>query len=293
MTIPCPENLLGLRRAAQLSAAQARLLDEHLRSCADCALDESVHDAFELDGRPQATDELLIARAGTGALAAPRRHARCSWSLAAGIAAALLLAAGLASAAVWLHQRTAQPIRPMQAAALPAQRPAPPTPYAVPELAAPEPMPAEQPRTPPARPRTHRRSVVVDEAPAAPGLDLAALFAAANEARRSGRLDRAGELYAELQRRFPDSREALLSRVSLGRILLDRGRPAEALAQFERHLRAAAGGVLAAEALYGQARALAGLHREADARRCWADLVSRFPDSIYADVARGQLGARP
>jgi TolA-binding protein len=51
--------------------------------------------------------------------------------------------------------------------------------------------------------------------------------------------------------------------------------------------------VLAAEALYGQARALTQLHREVEARRIWADLLARFPDSIFADVARSQLGARP
>jgi len=135
--------------------------------------------------------------------------------------------------------------------------------------------------------------MVLDQPAAAPALDLKAIFAAANEARRAGQLDHAGDLYAELQRRFPDSREAQLSLVSYGRVLLDRGRATEALAQFQQHLRAASGGVLAAEALYGQARALTQLHREAEAQRCWADLLSRFPDSIYADVARSQLGAKP
>jgi TolA-binding protein len=47
---------------------------------------------------------------------------------------------------------------------------------------------------------------------------------------------------------------------------------------------------LIADALYGKARALTALHREADARRCWNELLSRFPDSIYADTARAQLG---
>jgi TolA-binding protein len=135
--------------------------------------------------------------------------------------------------------------------------------------------------------------LALDQPPVAPALDLAAIFAAANEARRAGQPDRAGGLYAELQRRFPDSREAQLSLVSYGRILLDRGRAAEALAQFQRYLQAEGGGILAAEALYGQARALTGLHREAEARRCWADLLSRFPDSIFADVARAQLGVKP
>jgi TolA-binding protein len=298
MTTPCPEELLGLRRAGQLNPGDARLLDAHLPSCAACALDESLHESFEKDGRPQVIDQELITRAVDSALLKRRsRRVRRSWFLAAGSAAALVMVAGLASAAAWFYDRTTSPARPVSVTVpAPAPRPTMPAPQAisaVPELAAPEPTPAEQPRTPPVRPRTHRRSVVLEEPSAAPAVDVKALFAAANEARRAGQLDHAGELYAELQRRFPDSREALLSLVSYGRVLLDRGHAAEALAQFERHMRAAAGGVLAAEALYGQARALTNLHRAAEARRCWADLLARFPDSIYADVARSQLGAKP
>jgi len=296
MTTPCSEDLLGLRRIGQLDAAHARLLDEHLQSCAVCALDESLHESFEKDGRPQVIDQALIARVVDRTLLKRRRpRLRRSWSLAAGMAAALVMAAGLASAAAWLYERATSPTRPVSEtvrAAWPAMREPRPT-TRVPEIAPAEPAPAEQPRTAPVRPRTHRRPMTLDEPPAAPTLDLKAIFAAANEARRAGQLDHAGDLYAELQRRFPDSREAQLSLVSYGRILLDRGRAAEALAQFERHIRAASGGVLAAEALYGQARALTQLHREAEARRCWADLLSRFPDSIYADVARSQLGAKP
>lgn len=304
MTTLCPEDLLGLRRAGQLGAADARLLDEHLLSCAHCALDESLHESFADAGPAQAGDEALIARAVNRTLATRRGlHGRRSWSLAAGIAAALVMAAGLASAAAWLHGRARirAPHPGAETVSAPAARPSTPAPpatatVAVPGLAPPElaTIPMEQPRAATVRPRTHRRSVVSEDPPAAPApdgvLDLKALFAAANEARRAGELDRAGALYTELQRRFPDSREAQLSLVSYGRILLDRGRAAEALAQFERHIRAASGGVLAAEAFYGQARALTSLHREAEARQCWADLLARFPDSIYADVARSHLG---
>ena len=301
MTPPCPEDLLGLRRVGQLDAVQERQLDEHLRCCADCALDEGLHESFEKAGRPRAFDEMILARVvDRTMLKRPRPRSRRTWSLAAGIAAGLLLAAGLASAAVWLYDQTKSPASPAAGMALapPAlSQPAPPladpdtTP--APEVAPSEPTSAEPPQPQPARLRAHRRPRVLDEASAAPALDLKAIFAAANEARRAGQLEHAGALYAELQRRFPESREARLSLVSYGRILLDRGRAAEALAQFQRHLQAEGGGVLAAEALYGQARALTRLHREAEARRCWADLLARFPDSIFADVARSQLGARP
>jgi len=297
MTTPCPEDLVGLRRVGQLSADQARLLDGHLQACADCALDESLHESFAKAGQPRRIDEALLARVmDRTLLKRPRRRSRRAWSLAAGLAVALVMAAGLASAAAWLYVRTTTPARPVSPTVpTPVARPtkpAPPAPAPVAEVAPAEPAPAETLRTPHVRPRAHPRTIAQEPPPAAPVLDLNALFAAANEARRAGQLDRAGERYAELQRRFPASREAQLSLVSYGRILLDRGRAAEALAQFQQHLQSAGGGVLAAEALYGQARALTQLHRVAEARRGWADLLARFPDSIFADVARAQLGAR-
>jgi TolA-binding protein len=299
MTSPCPEDLLGLRRAGQLSATDARLLETHLRACTACALDESLHESFAHAGCAQARDDEVIARAVDRTMAKRRGRARWSWSLAAGMAA-LVMVAGLASAAVWLRGRagTRPQAETVSAPVAQPSTPVSPASTAAPELAAPEPaaVPIEPPRTATVRTRPHRRPALSDEPPATPapdrGLDLKALFAAANEARRAGELDRAGELYSELQRRFPVSREAQLSLVSYGRILLDRGRAAEALAQFERHIQAAAGGVLAAEAFYGQARALTSLHREAEARQGWADLLARFPDSIYADVARSHLGAK-
>jgi TolA-binding protein len=297
MTTQCPEDLLGLRRAGQLEGHQANVLDEHLQSCSACALDESLHASFAKEMPRPANDDELIARVVESTLVKRKRlRSRRSWTLTVGISAGLVMAAGLASASAWFYQRSsARPTAPVPVAP-PVVRPVlptPPAPAPLPEIAAPEPTPMEQPRTQPVRTRSHRRPTVLDETPAAPAMDMKALFAAANEARRAGQFDRAGELYTELQRRFPESRESLLSLVSFGRILLDRGHAAEALVQFERHLQAASGGVLAAEALYGQARALTRLHRESEARRCWADLLSRFPDSIYADVARSQLGAKP
>lgn len=292
----CPEQLLGLRRAGQLSASDAIVLDRHLQTCAACAADENLHEAFEKDGQGRATDDRLIARAVEGALMAPRPRSRRSKSLAVMAGLALLIVAGLASAAAWIHQRNTNKATAKAPPAISHTQtfvnppsPVPTVPSVVPRVA-PVPGPAEQPHALPPRPRAQRRVAVVEEQPSPAVLDLKALFAAANEARRSGQADRAGQLYTELQRRFPGSRESLLSHVSYGRLLLDHGHAAEALIQFEHHLRAAAGGVLDAEALYGQARALTQLHRQADARRSWAELLSRFPDSIYADVARNQIG---
>ena len=306
MTTSCPQDLLGARRTGQLRSKDAALLEQHLQSCTTCALFESLHDDFAKGGYPQAADEQLIANAVEGAFSArtgraPR--ARRSWTLAAAAGLALAITGGLASAGIWIYRAAHNaPAAPMAAHDSPTTRkmqPQPPAPgAATPEATSAEialPV-AEQPTAAPAarvpsRGRAvHRRVAAVEAQPAATPLDLATLFASANDARRAGQAERAGELYVELQRRFPESRESLLSLVSYGRILLDRGQPEQALAQFERHIKAAAGGVLIADALYGKARALTALHREADARHSWNDLLSRFPDSIYADTARAQLG---
>ena len=310
MTTSCPQDLLGARRTGQLRSKDAALLEQHLQSCTTCTLFESLHDDFEKAGRPQAADDPLIANAVEGALSArtgraPR--ARRSWTLAAAASLALAITGGLASAGIWIYRATHNtPAAPAVASDRPTTRTAQTQPLAH-EIATPEATPAEiavpvteQATAAPAARASgrghavHRRVAAVEAQPAATPLDLATLFASANEARRAGQAERAGELYVELQRRFPESRESLLSLVSYGRILLDRGQPEQALAQFERHIKAASGGVLIADALYGKARALTALHREADARRCWNELLSRFPDSIYADTARAQLGqAKP
>jgi TolA-binding protein len=151
-------------------------------------------------------------------------------------------------------------------------------------------MPRERPSRAHTKVASVQAATMPSPAASAPAPDLKTLFAAASDARKAGDPLRAAELYTEIERRFPDSREARLSFVAFGRMLLDRGERGRALEQFERYLSVAPTDVLAAEASYGRARALVSLGRAAEARRAWAELLSRFPDSIYADVARRQLG---
>jgi len=115
------------------------------------------------------------------------------------------------------------------------------------------------------------------------------LFERANAERRSGRALSAISLYEELQKRYPQSDEARISRVSLGRLLLDRGMWSEADAQFEGYLAASGSGTLAPEALYGKALSLEGLGRRDEARLAWDRLLARFPDSVYSGPARQRL----
>jgi TolA-binding protein len=151
------------------------------------------------------------------------------------------------------------------------------------------PAPAEEPAGVP-RPE----GLVRAESPAAPGgAHAKELFAQANAKRRAGDESGARRLYQELQQRYPQSPEAEVSRVALGRLLLERSQdPKAALDQFDRAMNQPghsdqAG--LAEEALFGRATALMRLERTDDERKTWLLLLDRFPGSVYADRAHARL----
>jgi TolA-binding protein len=115
----------------------------------------------------------------------------------------------------------------------------------------------------------------------------ATLFAEANEARRSGDHARALALHRRLQQDFASSREAHASYGIEGRLLLDRGDAAAALASFEAY-RQRGHGPLDESVLAGRASALERLGRNEDARAAWRLLLASFPDSPYGEHARRQ-----
>jgi TolA-binding protein len=117
----------------------------------------------------------------------------------------------------------------------------------------------------------------------------AALFSEAALARREGNAEKAIALLDSLQQRFPGSREARSSDMTLGSLHLQRGAAAAALEHFARYLRAAPRGGLASEALWGEAQALTALGRRAEAEARLRQLVERFPGSAYAAAARVKL----
>jgi TolA-binding protein len=149
--------------------------------------------------------------------------------------------------------------------------------------------PAEELTTPP-----HNGGLVRADSPQAPAGSAAKdLFAQANAKRRAGDEPGARRLYQELQQRHPRSPEAEVSRVALGRLLLDRSQdPNAALEQFDRaiHSPGQSGQAgLAEEALFGRATALMRLGRMDDERKTWLELLERFPGSVYADRAHTRL----
>jgi tetratricopeptide (TPR) repeat protein len=271
-------------------------LDAHLAECASCRVDQDIiadlDEESVVEIRDGARIERLSAVARTWALGQQRavgggrkvvRHAR-AWAAAA----AILLFAGTAGAAMWWTGRSASPapraVSPVSGVhfSSPGRAPEPaPAPAAVAPAATVDPG-----ERPPALDR-ERSSSRPARAPA--GVSADSLLRQAGDARREGDAERALGLYRRLQGEFAGSPEALLSKVPLGNLLLERGREREALAQFDRYLDATPRGALVPEALYGRARALSAAGDRAEAQRAWQRLLREFPASAYAPLARRRI----
>lgn len=111
------------------------------------------------------------------------------------------------------------------------------------------------------------------------------IFARANAARREGRATEALSLYAELQARHPRSVEARHADLTVAELVLRRGAAPRALELFRRY----GAGPLAAEAAWGEARALRRLGRTTEERSALRRLLDSYPDSPYAEAARKRL----
>jgi tetratricopeptide (TPR) repeat protein len=230
-------------------------------------------------GAPQPGDAERLARLAAVARAAAARNKvsvlpRRRVPVRVLLIAAVVAVGGAAAARVWWGGRTPEP-------ALSSPLPA---------------APLSLPPAPSAAPVTTTAPEVVEPTAAPPSVrsgDATAvetaesLFAKANAARRAGQAARAVSLYQQLQRTFPSAPEVQLSRVSLGRMLLDSKSAAAALGQFDRYL--AASGGLRSEALYGRARALSMLGRSSEERSAWEQLLREYPQSVYAQSAKARL----
>jgi TolA-binding protein len=117
----------------------------------------------------------------------------------------------------------------------------------------------------------------------------AALFAQAIALRGEGKVDAAIATHLRLQRLYPTAREARVASALAGRLLLERGSPEQALAQFDQYL--AKPGDVAEEALVGRATALGRLGRSAAEAAAWREVLSRHPGSVWATQAKNRLAA--
>jgi hypothetical protein len=287
-----PEDLLDRAARSVATVADLTRLEHHLAECAVCRVERALHVQAADDAAPLGSDEFLVARLTrdvSARLASPtaRRSRRKSAFVAVGLAAACL--AGGAVAAT-LALRPAGPVENVSAKAVPSAH------AAGPALRAPEPAP-QLPREELDTPREPTPADVAPRPARAPALasaeptNASELFSRANQARRDGHVTEAARLYRALQDRFAGSSEELVSRVSLGRLLLDRlGDSRGALVQFNSYLASPAGGALREEAMVGRALALGRLGRAAEERAAWQALLDASPKSTHRKRAQARLG---
>lgn len=150
----------------------------------------------------------------------------------------------------------------------------------------PEPEPTEEvledPQTPPTRvpARPSGRSSKPGSGAPEPGApEPGALLVQARTRLGEGDKSGAAKAYTTLIEAHPATAEAQAARVSLGQLRLSAGRHKAALVLFNRYLER--GGPLAEEALWGKVRATAGLGRGKALEAAVAELVRRFPSSVY------------
>ncbi|AKU98856.1 hypothetical protein AKJ09_05520 [Labilithrix luteola] len=147
--------------------------------------------------------------------------------------------------------------------------------------------PAQAPKATGKEPSTARHDESVNDTASA-----AELFREANGERRAGNVPNAIQLYRSLQSRYPNAAESHASRVSLGRLLLDRqSDPRGALAEFDAYLQVSGDETLAEEARVGRALAFQRLGERDEERRAWLELLQHHPDSLQVPRARQRLEA--
>lgn len=283
-----PEDLLERAQRGALGTADLARLEQHLAECTVCRVERALRTQAAQDTVPLRDEQLLLARIKrdvSNELRAPNARRAPKKRAAAGL---VLLVASIASAAA--AATTFVVIHRQQRTELLA--PAPPrasVPQAPPPALAPTPAVEAAPVEPPAA------ALVAEPEPAPKPATLevssaAEAFSRANQARRDGQSKDAVRLYRALQERFPGSSEALVSRVALGRLLLDRlGDSRGALVQFTSYLASPGSGALREEALVGRALALGKLGQRADERNAWQALLQAAPKSAYAERARARL----
>jgi TolA-binding protein len=126
-------------------------------------------------------------------------------------------------------------------------------------------------------------------APAPVPSTASALFASATAARRDGDTATAIARYDALEQQFPQTAEARLAKATTGKLLLDRGDAAGALARFDAYL-ASGASELREEAMAGRATALERLGRGDEEVRAWAALIAAYPGTPYAVHAKTRVG---
>ena len=293
-----PEELFDRNQSGRASKEDQLRLKAHLDICPACRFEHALGADCRHSAAPREGDELVVARIRASVVRALERRGRARtlapgarrprrWILLA-CGAILVVGTGGAATILW---RARHASRNDDAARAIATKPA----FTVHVPAAPPaPTAAEQPEETttqiaesPIVPRRPSRATP-EEVPKASS--AAELFARANSLRRQNEPSEALHIYRELQRAYPGSPEELVSRVALGRLLLDRmGNAGAALTEFDAYLARAPSGSLAEEAMIGRAIALGRLGRAAEEQSAWSALLAAHPASTYAARARARI----
>lgn len=306
-----PEELFDRARRGIASPQEAQRLRAHVEICRACRFEHALFTDCAEGAATWAGDQLVLARVRHATIRALdrrlcdrsgfiRRSSRLRITLLA--AAALVVFGAVTAAGATFARRTWRLTfeRKVEVPVLPAQAEAPKAVVAArapgdversPTLDPPLPSPAPVEASPRA---AARHAALPDRAKPAEAPTAAELFTRANRARRGGDPNEALRIYRELQTSFPGSPEELLSRVVIGRLLLDRlGDARGALAQFDGYLANSWHASLREEALVGRALALGRLGRHAEEKTTWAALLAGYPNSASAERARARMAELP
>lgn len=294
-----PEDLLERAERGVLGPAEQQRLTRHLAECTVCRVERALSAQARRDAAPLRDEQLLVARLkrdvaerlNSPPARAGRRRGRV---LVVAFAAASL--AGVAAAASFVMVRRAPAPEQLVLSAPPPVATRADQAHPKLHVTIPEPV-AEAPSSPAA---TEALLPSTEPAPQPAALEPTSaqeLFSRANQARREGKTQEALRLYRLLQERFAGSSEELVSRVALGRFLLDRlGDSRGALVQFNSYLASPGSGALREEAMVGRALSLGRMGRGAEERAAWTALLDAWPKSTHAKRAQqrlAELDAKP
>jgi tetratricopeptide (TPR) repeat protein len=295
-----PEELFDKVNKGLATSDELARVDAHLASCATCRFERQARLDFDAIGGSTADLDSLVARALSGAQAtaeAPRRRRVAPMLIAAAVAlmgfgsfAAVAQFTGLLPK--WLGTEKDRVID---------EKPPPLTPTLSPLRREREDMVPPPALVPPPEPEVvvapaPPRHVAKKPAPPAPvelpaapvEPDAIAILARATQARVSGEIVAAMRDFNLIITRFPGTPEAALSHAALGRLELDRGDAAAALASFDAYL-ASGHPLLREDAQGSRAIALQQLGRFEEERAAWEAVLHDYPQGVFAPRARTRL----
>lgn len=167
------------------------------------------------------------------------------------------------------------------------------TPRAEAEPAPPISPSARAPAAEPAEPIVPGPGPTAVRSAAAPSEDARSLFEAANQARRSGDLVRAGAHYRELMRRYPSDPRARIAALELGRIEMDRGSdPAVAEQALRTASSAEAGSSVHEDALARLVQLYAAKGDTSACQAARARYLATYPSGVHGAQVRAACAPR-